>query len=245
MLQPTPSVAGLLRGNKRKLSCEFVTNRVQIVAHRGVAYTHRENTIAAFTAAVDARADGVELDARRTSDGYVVVHHNPHLDDGRAIVDVARRDLPDYLSTLSAALDACGSLLVNVEIKNLPHQPDFDAANGIVAPVVDAIRAWGGAAYVSSFNPTTLAAVRHAAPKIDTALIVAGSLDVDAVAAGVVAVHVKDAFMNGAMVAALHERELAAGVWTVNEADRMRVLADAGVDVILTDDVELAQIILR
>jgi len=49
------------------------------IAHRGDPFAHRENTLDAFAAAVDAGADMVEIDVRRTADGGVVVLHDPTL----------------------------------------------------------------------------------------------------------------------------------------------------------------------
>ena len=50
-------------------------------------------------------ADAVELDVRRTRDGVLVVHHDPHLHDLRLIVDTNRADLPSTVPDLGAALD--------------------------------------------------------------------------------------------------------------------------------------------
>jgi glycerophosphoryl diester phosphodiesterase len=50
------------------------------IAHRGDPVAHRENTLAAFRAAVDAGADMVELDVRRTADGRAAVIHDATLE---------------------------------------------------------------------------------------------------------------------------------------------------------------------
>ena len=55
----------------------------------------------------------------------------PDLADGRAIVDVDAADLPAHVPDLDAALDACAGMWVNVEIKNDPHEPDFDPTDSI------------------------------------------------------------------------------------------------------------------
>ncbi|MDQ3542532.1 MAG: glycerophosphodiester phosphodiesterase, partial [Actinomycetota bacterium] len=96
-----------------------------VIAHRGASRLAKENTIEAFRAAVRVGAAGIELDARRTSDGVLVVHHDP-LVDGRAIISIAATELPEWVPTLSAALDACVGAFVNIEIKNSPEEPDFD-----------------------------------------------------------------------------------------------------------------------
>ena len=49
-------------------------------AHRGDSSTFRENTLAAIKSAIDKGADLVEIDVRLTSDGNVVVLHDPTLE---------------------------------------------------------------------------------------------------------------------------------------------------------------------
>ncbi|ABS61831.1 glycerophosphoryl diester phosphodiesterase [Parvibaculum lavamentivorans DS-1] len=49
------------------------------VAHRGGAGLWPENTMAAFERAIDAGADGIELDVHLTRDGKLVVHHDESL----------------------------------------------------------------------------------------------------------------------------------------------------------------------
>ncbi len=52
---------------------------VVAIAHRGEPVGHRENTPAAFAAAVALGADMVEIDLRRTRDGEIVVLHDQSL----------------------------------------------------------------------------------------------------------------------------------------------------------------------
>lgn len=49
---------------------------VLVFAHRGLHTEKRENTIAAFQAAVEAGADGIELDVHLTADGKLAVIHD-------------------------------------------------------------------------------------------------------------------------------------------------------------------------
>ena len=50
-----------------------------IIAHRGASAVAPENTIAAFQAAIDAGADGIEFDVRLAGDGVPVVIHDETL----------------------------------------------------------------------------------------------------------------------------------------------------------------------
>ncbi|HET7268598.1 MAG TPA: glycerophosphodiester phosphodiesterase family protein [Oleiagrimonas sp.] len=52
---------------------------MKLIAHRGGAGLRVENTLAAFTNAIDLGAEGAELDVHLSRDGHVVVHHDDAL----------------------------------------------------------------------------------------------------------------------------------------------------------------------
>ena len=97
-----------------------------IFAHRGARLAAPENTEVAFQLAGELGADGIELDVRVTADGVAVIHHDPRLADGREVHALDLRALPHSIPTLHAGLDACGSLTVNIELKNSRHDPAYD-----------------------------------------------------------------------------------------------------------------------
>lgn len=51
-----------------------------VIAHRGDSHDRPENTLAAFSAALEAGVSAVELDVQLTADGQVVVIHDPTVD---------------------------------------------------------------------------------------------------------------------------------------------------------------------
>jgi len=53
---------------------------IKVIAHRGEHLHHVENTLPAFQAAIDAGADYFECDVRTTSDGHLVLMHDPSVD---------------------------------------------------------------------------------------------------------------------------------------------------------------------
>jgi glycerophosphoryl diester phosphodiesterase len=55
------------------------TNNPLIIAHRGASLVAPENTLAAFALAIEAGADGIELDVRLSRDGVPVVIHDAML----------------------------------------------------------------------------------------------------------------------------------------------------------------------
>lgn len=208
----------------------------------------------AFHKARALRADAVELDVRRTADDRLVVHHDASI-DGVRVVDATLeeiRGLAPWVPTLSEALDACAGMWVNIEVKNLPVDPDWDPEEGVareVARVAAALDANTGV-LVSSFNPAALIAVHSVDATLATALLTVAVMDplmaLDAAAeAGHIALHPHvDALAGHALdAAAARARELGLGLvpWTVDDPAEIRRLAGAGVAGVITNLPDVAR----
>ncbi len=224
----------------------MTTNRPLIIAHRGASAAHPENTVEAFAAAGPLGADAVELDARRTADGAVIVHHDDALADGRTIVGLAAAELPSSVPSLEEALDACGDLVVNVEIKNWPDDADFDPAEQVARAVVGEVRRRGNAPQilVSSFHMPTVDHVRSAMPELATAFLHLSQDGraglAEAVAHGHRALHPWYGWATEEVIAAAHEQGVRVNAWTVDEPEWIERLAGWGVDGIVTNVPDVA-----
>ena len=53
-----------------------IFHNTDITAHRGASVDAPENTLAAFSKAIEDMADVIELDVQMTQDGYIVVMHD-------------------------------------------------------------------------------------------------------------------------------------------------------------------------
>jgi glycerophosphoryl diester phosphodiesterase len=224
-----------------------------VIAHRGASGSRPENTLEAFRHARALGADWVELDVRRSADGVLVVHHDAHLPDGRAIVETLAADLPDPVPTLAAALEACTGMGVNVEIKNDPTEPDFDGTHDAAVAVAEAVATWLAAGglppervIVSSFAMETVDRLREVAPDLPTGWLTFDLLDPVAVvertvAHGHAAVHPYDPFVDRRLVDRAHAAGLAVYVWTVDDPGRMAELVALGVDGIITNHPDRAR----
>lgn len=223
----------------------------RVIAHRGASAAAPENTIEAFHLARSMGADWVELDARRTADGAIVVHHDAHLPDGRAIVKLTRSDLPDSICDLDAALDACAGMSVNIEVKNWPDDVDFDPDDLVARAVVDlvAARSCHASVLVSCFHRPSLDLIVSLDAAIPTAMLGFGPPDglswsawtTDLAAAGHQAVHPWYGVVDREVVEASHAAGIEVNVWTVNDPDDMRSLLAAGVDGLCTDHPDRAR----
>jgi glycerophosphoryl diester phosphodiesterase len=95
---------------------------MKVLAHRGSITSARENTAAAFAAAADLGVDGFETDVRRTKDGALVLYHDRHLPDGRALADQAyaelRHEHPQLqILRVEEALTRWPAMVWNLEVK--------------------------------------------------------------------------------------------------------------------------------
>lgn len=218
-----------------------------VIAHRGVHTVARENTLPAFRQAREVGADWVELDARRTRDGVVVVHHDAHLDDGSLLADLDVDQLPEFIPSLAEALEECRGLGVNIEIKNLPSDPDFDADHLVSDAVAGLARAYldDDQVIVSSFNVDALDRLQTVDPGIPLAYLFSIGDPVSAIERAathqMAAIHPYDPLVTHSLIDRAHQAGLAVNVWTVNDPERMAELIDMGVDGICTDAADVAR----
>lgn len=217
-----------------------------VVAHRGASAGHVDNSLEAFAGAIEAGADMIEFDVRRTADDQLIAFH-----DGRvrrkAIGELTRREItamtghePPLLAEVIAL--AHGRIGLDVELKEA----------GYVDEVVGAFRGLDAAALiVTSFLDEVLTEVKALAPALRTGLLVgtdhpgpnpvrtrlselspaARARDCGADAVGM---HFLIASLGA--LERTHAAGLGAFVWTVNREDLLRrFLEDPRVGAVITD----------
>lgn len=216
-----------------------------IVGHRGSPMRERENTPAAFAAAAAEGATWVELDARMSADGVVMVHHDPALPDGRALVELtAAQAEAEGIHTLAAILAGLrAGMGVDLEIKCFPGEPDYDPALPVVAACGRVVRdASPRPLFVSSFNPVVLQAWSEQGHPQPTGLLTVGMRLEDCleeagdVGASILCPGLDSAGLDADGIAMAHGAGTQVMVWTVDDPTRARDLARAGVDALCTND---------
>jgi glycerophosphoryl diester phosphodiesterase len=143
-------------------------NCPMVVAHRGVATGAAENTIAAFTNAIELGADMIEFDVRRTRDGELIAFHNARVGDA-PVSSLTRDEIAAAGGVrpplLTEVLDVCSSRIrLDVELKE----------DGYVPEVMTALKAAieAGQVIVTSFLAPVVAQVKDAFPEVKTGLLV-------------------------------------------------------------------------
>jgi glycerophosphoryl diester phosphodiesterase len=238
-------------------------------AHRGQGPTRAgnpfpENSLAAFRAAIDQGADGLEMDSELTEDGRLILMHDDTVDrttECQGCVSMlsfesVRRcrlldgdgqpagEVPPTLDEVFAL--APKDMLINVELKVfsgacLTHG---HGAVELATAMVATLRRLGveRRTIVQSFDARALASVKSQAPDIYTAYLVTGlrARDIEA------ALELRaDAIQPGgpfplivlppANLRAALDAGLQVIPWTVNDVDSIHTLLDSGVNGIISD----------
>lgn len=230
------------------------------MGHRGTSFRYPENTLAAFRAAVEAGARGLELDVRLTRDGHPVVMHDATVDRttdgfgavaGMTLAQVRRLDAggagrtDERVPALREVLDAFPEAYVNIDIKDT-HLP------GVEEAVLGVLREAGatGRVLVASASYGVLRRFRRmGGGECDTG---ASRLEVGVFYAlsllrlewltrpAYAALQVPADFgplrlITPRFIRAAHSRGVRVDAWTINDTGQMRGLLGLGVDAVITD----------
>lgn len=234
---------------------------MEIWAHRGASAYAPENTLAAFRAAAELGADGVELDVQRARDGDLVVIHDATLQrttQGRGPVaeytvaqiktlDAGFKSGPSFrgerIPTLAEALGYIRStpLRVNIHLKSAVPA-DLPLERRVLQEVSAA--GLGSRTVISSFSEDVLRRVRRSEPSLQLAILCtefAPIAPMYAVQFGAQAVHpslgvVSPAYLRDALAVQVKVRP-----FTVNAKTDLWRIAVWGAHGVITDDPRLAR----
>jgi glycerophosphoryl diester phosphodiesterase len=229
------------------------SNGVLVVGHRGGRGEGwpAENTFDAFERARAQGARAIELDARTTARGEVVVFHDRTLErmteggDIRGVsevsfaalrnVDIGGARVPRLDEVLGWA--RLHGVAVNVELKH-----DVHSRVGLARETVRVTREAGADVLYSSFDPVLLALVAALDPGKPRALLVhsgqplwARALQGGARPPLFSALHLERSQTGRRVLRRYLDRGLRIGVWTVNDPGEAADLARHGVESIITD----------
>jgi glycerophosphoryl diester phosphodiesterase len=229
-----------------------------IFAHRGASAHSPENTLASFTLALRQNVEAIELDAKLSSDGQIVVIHDQTVDrttDGSGRVNqlplAALKELDagtfydiqftgEKIPTLEEVFEAVGrKLFINVELTNYASPRD-----DLPQKVVELIKKHNLQKYIlfSSFNPFVLSEAKHLLPEVPTGMLASSGItgawarNWPGVLSLHDALHPEKSSVNPNLVNRIHARKKRIHVWTVNQVETMEKLFHFGVDGIFTDD---------
>src|SRR5580700_755088 len=152
--------------------------RPLVHGHRGARAVLPENTMAAFEYAIQIGADAVEMDVAVSSDNVPVISHDPHINSGLAIHQLAVVELK--LPTLDQVLSLSPGNHVhfNIEIKSFPERPELTPPPDIFGALVLEIiqkHELGPRCIVQSFDFRILHQMKRLAPGLRLAALWEGA----------------------------------------------------------------------
>jgi glycerophosphoryl diester phosphodiesterase len=230
-------------------------------AHRGAGTLAPENTLAAMRVGFAHGYRMVEFDVKLSADGVPFLLHDDTLDrttNGRGPADAmswaelsrldagswhspafAREPLPTLAAVAHWAI--ASEVACNIEIKPMPGR---EAATG-TAVALAARALWRDAPVpplLSSFAEDALAAAQSAAPELERALLlerVPPDWPARLSRLGCVALDADCRELTAPIVSAVHHAGHKVMTYTANEPDLVTRLLDWGVDVIITDAIDV------
>ena len=234
-----------------------------IIAHRGASKFAPENTLAAIRLAIRQEADAVELDAKLTKDGHIVLHHDKTLDRTTTGSGRLSDHRLDELKALDAGIwfgnqfknepipsldevfeDVGDQIRINIELTN--YATPFDDLAEKVALLIKRHQK-EDEVFFSSFNPRNLRIMKRIFPEAITGFLVATGmsknwfLDLVRYFFPYQNLHLHHSDVSPQSIRSAHKRDLGAITYTVNLEQEIRRVFDSGVDGIFTDDIPLAR----
>lgn len=232
--------------------------KTKIIGHRGGAAGYPENTLASFKKAVELGADGVEFDVQLTKDKEVVVIHDELIDrtmSGSGLVkdhtlsELRQLNAGEFFSsefkeekipTLAEVLEVVQDLeVINIELKNYLPYPELEEK---VLRLVDQFEL-REKVIISSFNHYSLQKVKKLQPEIKTGCLLMSKMINAADYAfkrGFDALHLHFLTADRELVDKAHFMGMQLNVYTVNFPEAVSELLEKEVDMIMTDDLEMA-----
>ncbi len=229
---------------------------MNVIAHRGYSGRYPENTMIAFQKAVEAGADGIEMDVQMTKDGHVVIIHDEAVDRTTDGVGFVGDYTLEELRKLNAAKlfpqvtdfaaiptfdEYCAwakeqDIFTNIELKTSVHY-----YVGIEAATIEIMKKHDvmDKMYFSSFNHMSLVKTMELAPEIPVGALVLeeglGNAGLYCKQFGFANYHPGYRDLNKETVDQCKENGIAINVWTVNDMGGLEQLAKWGCDGIITN----------
>ena len=232
--------------------------RPLIFGHRGASMHAPENTLSAFHLALEMGADGIELDITPSADGVPMVIHDPNLErttngtgDVRQLsaAEIQRYDAGvkhgakfagERVPTLKEVFEAFGNRTrYNLDMKTF-YPEDRPIVRTVLA-LIEEYRLMPNV-IISSFSLDTLRWFTEESRHIRLGVLISQHtphmMRVDGRRWQVryEALHPNHTLVDAEAMRRARQQRKKMVVWTVNDAERKRELAQLGVDAIITDD---------
>ena len=254
--------------------CQRQTDRTLVIAHRGFSAEYPENTIAAFKAAVAAKADYIEIDVHLSKDGKIVVMHDDTIDrttNGTGFVNdytlielrefdagawfndkFAGERIPTLLEEIEIVENTQTRLCVEIKEKQKQHYPGLEKRLVEIVQQNDLI----GQLVVTSFNKDVVTNLKNIEPRIAIAYDPsneeyeafkkqASQCAVTVLGTGANMACFNHKHLSKEIIAECLLNGVPLWVWTVNDENTMEKLVGFGIEAIMTDKPDILRNVIN
>ncbi len=235
-------------------------------AHRGFSGEYPENTMLAFRKAVEAGADGIELDVHFTKDKEVVVIHDEKIDrttDGTGEVE-------SYTYEEISEFNACGRFGGKYEFQRIPTLREYfefvapidgfmtnielktgiNEYTGIEKAVLDIVDEFSlrSRIIISSFNHFSVQRFKAAAPDVKCGFLESSRIiDFGAYAKmyGIEYIHPLYKCLTPDVFSEVYSNGIGINTWTVNDEESVRFLIENNVDAVISNYPDMVSRVLK
>lgn len=232
------------------------------IAHRGFSGKYPENTMLAFEKAIEAGADGAELDVHFTKDGEIVVIHDERIDrttDGKGfVVDFTYEELSKFDASAGFAgvygfnkiptlreyfelVKPVDGFITNIELKT--SENEYPGIEKAVMELIDEFQL-EDRIIISSFNHYSVMRAKAVNPRIQCGFLESSwiyNFGEYTKTRNVECVHPRFNSLNEGSVAEIKSNSIRINTWTVNEEEDVERLYNLGIDAVITNFPDMAK----
>jgi len=243
----------LKRYNIISVNAEYL-DKVTITAHRGDSSAAPENTLAAFSKALENGADIIELDVRQTKDGVIVVMHDESLKRtcgvNKKVGNLTYEELLEYhptakykgadkdlyadekIPTLQEVIDLVGDkAVINIELK--PAKTDKKFVQSVVNIIEE--NDYYDHCFVTSLNYGSIKKIKMKDSRIKTIYTMAVAMGDFYSLEYADGFSIKARYINNDVVKQAHSLGKEVHAWTIDDTETLESMMLMNVDSIITN----------
>ncbi|MDY4920595.1 MAG: glycerophosphodiester phosphodiesterase [Phascolarctobacterium sp.] len=234
-------------------------------AHRGFSGKYPENTMLAFKKALEAGADGIELDVQLTKDGELVVIHDEKVDRTTNGTGLVRDYTLEELRKLDASYIYTGKMGFNPIptfdeycqwVKDTPLVTNIELKTGVYPypgieeKVLNMLEKYElkEKVIISSFNHFSIIRMRELAPELKYGLLEESWLvnpGAYVASVGVPCYHPYHGSLTPETVVEIKSHNLEINTFTVNDEESVKRLRDLGIDIVIGNFPDMTKKVLE
>jgi glycerophosphoryl diester phosphodiesterase len=232
----------------------------ELIAHRGFAGLHTENTIHGLLSSIELGADAIEFDVSMSREGTAYLFHDEYVDEittgsGKFLqLRDAEIEKLEYIDRETAkktgfSISRLEDLLQTIQTKPIHMYPEIKQVRNTddIITIINLIDSYGflEESTIQTFNSDHVRIIKEHNPDIRVGYLISSSRDLEELKQKVqqmntfshitILTNYNNILRFPEFAEFIREQGMDIGVWTVNEASHIKTLTYFGVDKIMSD----------